>query len=150
MDKAEVIEILKLYKELISKHMDSESMILFAFDTRGAQREDSDIDVAVVVDETSGGFFETRPILWKLNQEGDDRIESVIPERKHDESGFLAEVWRSGLVIWEKAECTDTSDKLLLSTTGRSSGKNSTPEIKSPARLAELTIGDRYFSARLT
>lgn len=79
--------------------MDFESLILFGSYTRGAQREDTDIDVAVVVDETSGDYFETRPVLWKISREVDDRIEPVILERKHDESGFLAEVMKSGIVI---------------------------------------------------
>jgi predicted nucleotidyltransferase len=63
------------------------------------QSQDSDIDVAVVVDEMTGDFFETRPILWKISRQVDDRIEPLILERKHDDSGFLAEVMRSGIVI---------------------------------------------------
>ncbi|MCK4829187.1 nucleotidyltransferase domain-containing protein [bacterium] len=99
MDKAEVIEILKRYKELLSRQMNFESLILFGSYTKGAQRQDSDIDVAVVVDEMPGDYFETRPILWKLSREVDDRIEPLILEKKHDASGFLAEVMRSGIVI---------------------------------------------------
>lgn len=99
MDKENIIEILKKYKELLSKHMNFESLILFGSYTKGAQRQDSDIDVAVVVDEMTGDYFETRPILWKLSREVDDRIEPVILEKKHDASGFLAEVMRTGIVI---------------------------------------------------
>lgn len=99
MDKTEVIEILKRYKELLSKHINFESLILYGSYTRGNQREDSDIDVAVVVDEMSGDYFETRPILWKISREVDDRIEPLIFEKKHDASGFLEEVMRSGIVI---------------------------------------------------
>ena len=99
MDKTEVIEILKRYKELLSRQMNFESLILFGSYTKGAQRQDSDIDVAVVVDEMHGDYFETRPILWKLSREVDDRIEPLILEKKHDSSGFLAEVMRSGIVI---------------------------------------------------
>ena len=99
MDTKEVIEILKRYKELLSKNINFESLILFGSYTKGAQRQDSDIDVAVVVDEMPGDYFVTRPILWKLSREVDDRIEPVILEKKHDASGFLAEVMRSGIVI---------------------------------------------------
>lgn len=99
MDKTEVIEILKRYKELLSKQMNFESLILFGSCTKGTQREDSDIDVAVVVNEISGDYFETRPILWKISREVDDRIEPLIFEKKHDASGFLEEVMRSGIVI---------------------------------------------------
>ncbi|MHC4352890.1 MAG: nucleotidyltransferase domain-containing protein [Planctomycetota bacterium] len=99
MDRAEVIQILKRYRELLSKHMNFESLILFGSYTKGAQSEDSDINVAVVVDEMSGDYFETRPILWKISREVDDRIEPHVLERKHDDSGFLTEVMRSGIVI---------------------------------------------------
>jgi predicted nucleotidyltransferase len=99
MDKEDVIKILKRYKELLSKQISFESLILFGSYTKGAQREDSDIDVAVVVDEMPGDYFETRPILWKLSREVDDRIEPLILEKKHDASGFLAEIMRSGIVI---------------------------------------------------
>lgn len=99
MDKAEVIELLKRFKELLSEHMHFESLILFGSYTKGGQREDSDIDVAVVVDEVSGDYFETRPILWKISRQIDDRIEPLILERKHDASGFLEEVLKSGVVI---------------------------------------------------
>ena len=64
MDKAEVVEILRRYKELLSRQMNFESLILFGSYTKSAQREDSDIDVAVVVDEMLGDYFETRPLLW--------------------------------------------------------------------------------------
>jgi len=99
MHKTDVIEILRRYKELLAKHMDFESLILFGSYTRSTQREDSDIDVAVVVNEVSGDYFETRPILWKISREVDDRIEPLILEKKHDASGFLEEVMRSGVVI---------------------------------------------------
>lgn len=99
MDKTEVIEILKKYKKLLSRHMSFESLILFGSYTRGDQREDSDIDVAVIVDEMPGDYFETRPILWRISREVDDRIEPLILEKKHDASGFLKEVMRSGVVI---------------------------------------------------
>ena len=99
MHKTEVIEILKRYKELLSKYMNFESLILFGSRTKDAAREDSDIDVAVVVNEVSGDYFETRPILWKISREVDDRIEPLMLEKKHDASGFLEEVLRSGIVI---------------------------------------------------
>ncbi len=44
-------------------------------------------------------FFETKPILWKTRREVDDRIEPVMLERKHDESGFLAEITKTGIII---------------------------------------------------
>ena len=99
MDKAEVIIKLKKYKKLLSQYMSFDKMILFGSYARGSQREDSDVDVAIIVDEIQGDYFSTRPLLWRVRREVDDRIEPILFETKHDESGFLEEVMRNGILI---------------------------------------------------
>lgn len=99
MDKAEVIKMLQQYKQLLAQHMKYDEMILFGSHAKGTARADSDVDVAVVVDELLGDYFSTRPLLWKIRREINDRIEPVIIERKHDDSGFLAEIMKYGVVI---------------------------------------------------
>ena len=99
MDNAEVIKILKRYKKLLSKFMKFDAMILFGSHARGNAREDSDVDVAVVVDELSGDYFSTRPLLWKVRREIDDRIEPILLDKSHDDSGFLSEIMRHGVII---------------------------------------------------
>ena len=99
MDKAEVIRKLKKYKKLLSKEMLFDHMILFGSYANGSNRKDSDIDVAIIVDKIEGDFFTTRPLLWKIRREVDDRIEPVILEKDHDESGFLKEVIKNGIQI---------------------------------------------------
>ena len=68
MDNAEVVSKLKRYKKLLSKFMKFEAMILFGSYAMGNASEDSDVDVAIVVDELSGDFFSTRPLLWKIRR----------------------------------------------------------------------------------
>ena len=99
MDKKEVVKKLKKFKRLLSKQMKFDELILFGSYAKGTQREDSDVDVAIVLDETNGDYFSTRPILWKISRIVDDRIEPLIFERKHDDSGFLEEVIKTGIVI---------------------------------------------------
>ncbi len=99
MDNAEVIKKLKRYKKLLSKFMKFDAMILFGSHAKGNAREDSDVDVAVVVDELSGDYFSTRPLLWKIRREIDDRIEPVLIEKSHDDSGFLSEIMKHGVII---------------------------------------------------
>ncbi|MBI5590738.1 MAG: nucleotidyltransferase domain-containing protein [Deltaproteobacteria bacterium] len=99
MDKTEVIIKLKRYKKLLSQEMSFDKMILFGSYAKGNQREDSDVDVAIVVDEMQGDFFSTRPLLWRIRREVDDRIEPVILEKSNDESGFLDEVMKNGILI---------------------------------------------------
>ena len=99
MDSAEVIEKLKVYKKLLANHMKFEEMILFGSYAKGNARDDSDVDVAVVVKKLSGDYFSTRPLLWKIRREVDDRIEPVLIDKEHDESGFLSEIMKTGVVI---------------------------------------------------
>jgi predicted nucleotidyltransferase len=99
MDKSEVISIVTKYKLLVSKHFDVESMILFGSYAKGNQSDDSDIDVAIVVNSITQDFFSYAPLLWKLRREIDDRIEPVLIEKSKDESGFLKEILKTGLII---------------------------------------------------
>lgn len=99
MDQSEVISIVSKYKVLVSKHFDIENMILFGSYAKGNQKEDSDIDVAIVVDSIKQDFFSYAPLLWKLRREIDDRIEPVLIEKNKDDSGFLKEILKTGLII---------------------------------------------------
>jgi uncharacterized protein len=99
MDKTEVIKKLKEYKKLLSKVMLFDQMFLFGSYAKGSNSEDSDIDVAIVVEKIEGDYFSTRPLLWKIRREVDDRIEPVILEKNHDESGFLKEILKNGIQI---------------------------------------------------
>ncbi|MEI8085851.1 MAG: nucleotidyltransferase domain-containing protein [Paludibacter sp.] len=99
MDNREIITKLLDYKLLVSKHFDVDKLVLFGSYAKGTQRPDSDIDVAIIVNSISQDFFTYAPLLWKLRREIDDRIEPILIEKNNDESGFLYEVLRTGLVI---------------------------------------------------
>jgi predicted nucleotidyltransferase len=99
MDNEEIINKLKIYKKLLSKHMEFDEMILFGSFAKGNPREDSDVDVAIVVKTLTGDYFSTRPLLWKIRREIDDRIEPVLIDKTHDESGFLSEIMKTGVAI---------------------------------------------------
>jgi len=99
MDKNKAIKIVSKYKVLVSKYFDIENMILFGSYAKDNQNEDSDIDVAIVVNSMSQDFFSYAPLLWKLRREIDDRIEPILIESSKDESGFLKEILKTGLII---------------------------------------------------
>lgn len=99
MDKSEVIDKLSKYKVLVSKHFDIDKIVLFGSYAKGNQKDDSDIDVAIIVNSVGQDYFSYAPLLWKLRREIDDRIEPILIEKNHDESGFLNEVLTSGLII---------------------------------------------------
>lgn len=99
MDKREAVEILTKYKIVVSKYFDLDKMVLFGSYARGNQKDESDIDVAIVVNSINGDFFTYAPLLWKLRRDIDERIEPILIDNNHDESGFLKEVLNYGVVI---------------------------------------------------
>lgn len=99
MDKNEALTKVKQYKLLLKEYFTFETMYLFGSYARDDFREDSDIDVAVIVSNISGDFFSVNPLLWKLRRQVDDRIEPVLIDRLNDRSGFLEEIKRNGIEI---------------------------------------------------
>jgi len=99
MGKREVIKKLSRYKLLVSNYFDLDKVILFGSYASGTQNHDSDIDVAIIVNSINSDFFTYAPLLWKLRLEIDNRIEPVLFINGQDESGFLQEVQRTGVVI---------------------------------------------------
>ena len=99
MDKREAINEVMQYKLLLGNHFDLESVYLFGSFANDTNREDSDIDVAVVVKNISGDYFAVTPLLWKLRRQVDDRIEPILIDKNNDKSGFLDEIKRNGIEI---------------------------------------------------
>ena len=99
MDNREIINKLINYKLLVSKHFDIDDLVLYGSYAKGTQNADSDIDVAIVVNSIDQDFFTYAPLLWKLKREIDDRIEPILIDKNSDESGFLKEVLKTGLII---------------------------------------------------
>ena len=99
MGQKDVIKKLARYKLLISDHFDLDKIVLFGSYAKGKQREDSDIDVAVIVNSINSDFFTYAPLLWKLSRQVDNRIEPVLFVNGNDPSGLLKEIIKSGLTI---------------------------------------------------
>lgn len=99
MDKEEVIDKVKAYKKLLKNYFDMDKVYLFGSYAKNTFREDSDIDVAIVVDQVEGDYFSINPLLWKLRRQIDDRIEPVLIEKKFDNGNFLDEIKRNGIEI---------------------------------------------------
>ncbi len=99
MDKEEAIKKVKAYKILLKKYFPLEKVYMFGSYAKDTYKEDSDIDVAIVVRKLEGDYFSTHPLLWKLRRQIDDRIEPVLIERDFDDSGFLKEIQKNGIEV---------------------------------------------------
>lgn len=101
MDKTTAIERVRAYTTIVRQHFPVKSVILFGSYVNGTPREESDIDVAVIVDKIREDFLQSAAKLYYLRNELEDSIEPILFEEGHDPSGFLAEIMRTGEVIWE-------------------------------------------------
>jgi uncharacterized protein len=99
MDKNEAIDKVKAYKLLLDDYFQLEKVYLFGSYARNTNTEDSDIDVAVVVNHIDGDFFSVNPLLWRLRRQIDDRIEPVLIESEFDDSDFLGDIKKYGIEI---------------------------------------------------
>ena len=99
MDKGEAISIVKQYSSLLKEYLKIEKIYLYGSYAMNTYREDSDIDVAIVVNKIEGDYFSIHPLLWKLRRRIDHRIEPILIELGSDESGFLSEIQKTGIEI---------------------------------------------------
>jgi predicted nucleotidyltransferase len=74
-------------------------VVLFGSYAKGTAHKDSDIDVAVVVDRSRRDPLTASTELFRLRRDIDVRIEPVLLERIHDESGFLEEILKTGVQV---------------------------------------------------
>lgn len=102
MDKNEALTSARLYAVKVAPVLRPEQIILYGSFASGTAHEDSDIDVAVVVKKLTGDYLDTARMLYKLRRDVDDRIEPLLLEEAHDRSGFLAQIRRTGVMIFER------------------------------------------------
>jgi predicted nucleotidyltransferase len=99
MDKGEALNKVKQYHRLLGQHMQFDTMYLFGSFAKNSTHEDSDIDVAVIVNNLKDDFFKVNPLLWKLRREIDDRIEPILIDSSNDNAGFINEIKKHGIEI---------------------------------------------------
>jgi len=103
MDKSKVINIVKEYAKLVLKNIEPIEIILYGSYAKGTAREDSDIDIAVIVSEVMNDFLDEATMLYKLCHQIDNRLEPKLIVESHDYSGFLEDVRKTGYRIYPEA-----------------------------------------------
>ena len=78
MDKAKAIQIAKSYKAAVESRLPLKALYVYGSYSKGNATEDSDIDIAVVVDCLCDNYFEDTPLLWKLRRKVSNLIEPVL------------------------------------------------------------------------
>lgn len=100
MDK-EIIKIAKLYAQKVKSYMPISMVILYGSYAGGTAGKNSDIDIAVVVDNFRGDYLKTSAELFNLVRTVNKRIEPVLLCREYDKSGFLENVLKHGKIIYK-------------------------------------------------
>lgn len=99
MDKSEIINNVKIYANLLKKHLEVDQVILFGSFAKETERQDSDIDIAVVIDHINDDYLSMVSLLWNLRRQIDLRIEPHLIIKDKDYSGFLNEIQNTGIII---------------------------------------------------
>ena len=100
LDKATVREIAEKYAEEVRKILDPDAILLFGSYTNRNPHEYSDIDIAVIINDFEGNWYETMVELCGLtwNFVGFS-IEPHLLDENHDRSGFVEHVMKTGEFI---------------------------------------------------
>ena len=86
------------YKAIVAERLSLKSLYLYGSYSKGNQTEDSDIDIAVVVERMSDNYFDDTPLLWKLKRKVSNLIEPVLLTEDFD-NPLYADVLKSGILI---------------------------------------------------
>lgn len=98
MDKEQALKIAKSYKDVVACHFPLKALYVYGSYSKGCQREDSDIDIAVVVEKMNNDYLEEVPLLWKLRRKISNFIEPVLLLDK-DDNPLYSEVLKTGILI---------------------------------------------------
>ncbi len=100
MDRKTAIDLVRQFSWLIVKVLPVSRIVLYGSHARGNAHPESDIDVAVIVDQLKGDFLELQTTLFRLRRDIDLRIEPILLEEGSDAGGFIKEVLSTGVQIY--------------------------------------------------
>jgi predicted nucleotidyltransferase len=96
----DIQKIVEEYSKKILSIYDVRYIVLFGSYQRGNFREDSDIDIAIIVAKFSDDFLEDQTNLFRLTRGIDSRIEPVLLSLTEDQSGFVESIVKNGKILY--------------------------------------------------
>ncbi|MDE6578898.1 MAG: nucleotidyltransferase domain-containing protein [Muribaculaceae bacterium] len=78
MDKEQALGLAKKYKEMVEKQLPVKAVYLYGSYSRNTQNSNSDIDIAVIVENFDRDYFSDTPLLWKIRRQVSNLIEPVL------------------------------------------------------------------------
>lgn len=102
MDNRQVYRNINRFIEAIIPEYNPEKIILYGSYAKGTNHMESDIDIAIIVNEVEGSFLEKEARLYKIRRGIDSNIEPILLESNNDRSGFLEHILSYGEVLFTK------------------------------------------------
>lgn len=103
MDK-QVIENLTKYINAITKQYKISKIILYGSFAEGKADENSDIDLAIFIEDPAENYLSVSAGLFSFVWNIDSRIEPILFTSYKDRSGFLESILKKGKVIFHKGK----------------------------------------------
>ena len=98
MDQKQAIALARKYRALVAEHLPLRAMYLYGSYSKGGYTDDSDIDIAVVLDHLSDNYFDDTPLLWRLRRQVSTLIEPVLLA-PNDNNPLYHDVCSTGIMI---------------------------------------------------
>lgn len=106
MDKAEAVKKAMTFAALTVERFKPDAVILYGSYAKGTQKEDSDIDIAVICDRIGEDWLGQTQSLFRLRRSIDPHIEPVLLEMGADRSGFVDEIFKTGQILYRKVRAS--------------------------------------------
>lgn len=99
MAENEVISIAKTFADKVRSIMDTKAIFLYGSYAKGTATDNSDIDIAVIVDTIPGDYLSTVSKLWGITRTVHEDIEPVLLTASDYDTGFLQTVYNTGIAV---------------------------------------------------
>jgi len=99
LDKEAVVKLAERYALEVVKMLNPQAVVLFCSYAKGTAKADSDIDIAVILNDFTGDYLEIYKQLYRLRRDISADIEPVLLDSSRDDSGFVAEVLKTGQIL---------------------------------------------------
>lgn len=98
MDKRKAVSIAKKYKKAVVSAIGPAKVYLFGSYSKGCARQDSDIDIAVIVPNIEGDYLSVAARLWRITIDVDTLIEPVLIEEGQP-SPLYEDILQTGIAL---------------------------------------------------
>lgn len=98
MDKEQAIKLAQRYKAAVAERLPLKALYLYGSFSKGTYHDDSDIDIAVVVEHLNDDYFADTPLLWKLRRKISNLIEPVLLTEDNS-NPLYSDILKTGILI---------------------------------------------------